>query len=85
MDDLSVAAVRAKDISLAVNEELDLHAKLLDDLDDDIDDTRTRLSMATRAAKRLMRRGSNCRSASIAVLVLFIMILFLVLIVKLQR
>jgi hypothetical protein len=62
LEDLSSAAERAKQVSMAVNEELDLHTKLLDDLEGDVEDTRGRLTLATRAVKRMMRRGSNCRA-----------------------
>lgn len=84
LDDLSVAAERTKDISLAVNDELDLHAKLLDGLEDDVEDTRGRLHLASRAVKRMMRRGSNCRQYSIVALVLVVCVLMLCLIIKLQ-
>jgi thiaminase len=85
LEDLSSAAERAKQVSMAVNEELDLHTKLLDDLEGDVEDTRGRLTLATRAVKRMMRRGSNCRAAMIAILVMTICMLLLLLIIKLQR
>jgi len=85
LDHLSRAAGRAKEISIAVGDELDLHAKLLDSLDDEMEDTQGRLSRAARAVQNMMKRGSDCRSASIALLVSALCILLLVLIVKLQR
>ena len=85
LDDLSRAAGRAKEISIAVNDELDLHAKLLDSLDDDMADTSGRLTRASRAVQNMMRRGSSCRSATIAVLVFVLCFLVLALIIKLQR
>lgn len=85
LDHLSRAAGRAKEISIAVGDELDLHAKLLDSLEDEMEDTQGRLSRAARAVQNMMKRGSDCRSASIAVLVCALCILLLVLIVKLQR
>lgn len=85
LEDLSSAAERAKQVSMAVNEELDLHTKLLDDLEGDVEDTRGRLTSATRAVKRMMRRGSNCRAAMIAILVMTICMLLLLLIIKLER
>lgn len=85
LDELSIVASRTRDISLAVNEELDLHAKLLDGMDDEVEDTRERLLAATRAARHMMRRGSNCRSACIATAVVALCFLILLLIIKLQR
>jgi syntaxin of plants SYP5 len=87
LDDLSSAAQTAHHISLAVNDELDLHAKLLDGLEDDMEDTRAKLNVATRAIKRMMSRAreSNCRALAWVVLVLLILVLILVLVVKLQR
>jgi chromosome segregation ATPase len=84
LDDLSTAAERAKDISRAVNDELDLHAKLLDGLEDEVEDTRGRLHLVSRAVKRTMQRGSNCRQYSIVLLVLIVCVLMLCLIIKLQ-
>ena len=86
LDDLSSAAQTAHHISLAVNDELDLHAKLLDDLEDDIEDTRGKLNVATRAIKRMMSRAreSNCRVFAWVLLALLILVLILVLVIKLQ-
>ena len=84
LDELSIVASRTRDVSLAVNDELDLHAKLLDGVEDEVEDTRERLTAATRAVRQMMRRGSNCRSACIATAVIALCFLILLLIIKLQ-
>ena len=85
LDELSIVASRTRDVSLAVNDELDLHAKLLDGVEDEVEDTRERLTAATRAVRQMMRRGSNCRSACIATAVIALCFLILLLIIKLQN
>ncbi len=84
LDELSIVASRTRDVSLAVNDELDLHAKLLDGVEDEVEDTRERLTAATRAVRQMMRRGSNCRSACIATAVIALCFLIFLLIIKLQ-
>ena len=84
LDELSIVASRTRDVSLAVNDELDLHAKLLDGVEDEVEGTRERLTAATRAVRQMMRRGSNCRSACIATAVIALCFLILLLIIKLQ-
>ena len=84
LDELSIVASRTRDVSLAVNDELDLHAKLLDGVEDEVEDTRERLTAATRAVRQMMRRGSNCRSVVIATAVIALCFLILLLIIKLQ-
>ena len=84
LDELSIVASRTRDVSLAVNDELDLHAKLLDGVEDEVEDTRERLTAATRAVRQMMRRGSNCRSVCIATAVIALCFLILLLIIKLQ-
>ena len=84
LDELSIVASRTRDVSLAVNDELDLHAKLLDGVEDEVEDTRERLTAATRAVRQMMRHGSNCRSACIATAVIALCFLILLLIIKLQ-
>ena len=57
-------------IALTVNEELDLHQRLLDDLDEDVDVTHNRMSTAHKKLKLVMRRSGNCRSMCITILLM---------------
>ena len=50
LEDLSKLVTSTKHIGLAVGEELDLHARLLDDLDDDVDRTGSRWGLYYGAA-----------------------------------
>jgi SYP5 family syntaxin len=59
--------MRAQHIALTVNEELDLHARLLDELDEDVEGTHSRMRAAQKRLKGVMRRSGNCRSMCITI------------------
>lgn len=71
-----------KHIGLAVGEELDLHARLLDDLDDDVDRTGSRLKRAQRIAKFVYEKSSDCKLVMCGSLLVVVLVLLLVLILK---
>jgi SYP5 family syntaxin len=71
-----------KHIGLAVGEELDLHARLLDDLDDDVDRTSSRLRRAQKIAKMVYEKTSDCKLIMFGVLLVVVLVLLLVLIMK---
>jgi len=87
LDDLSSAAQTALHISLAVNEELDLHAKLLDGLEEEMEDTRGKLGSATRSVQNFMRRAraTSCRLLVWTFLALVALALILILVIKAQK
>lgn len=63
LDRLSHSIGRQRDISLQINDELDVHTGLLEELDTDLDQTHNRLSGAARRLQTFSRgvRG-NCES-----------------------
>ena len=71
-----------KHIGLAVGEELDLHARLLDDLDDDVDRTGSRLKRAQRIARMVYEKASDCKLIMCGSLLVVVLVLLLVLILK---
>ena len=54
-------------IALTVNEELDLHARLLDELDEDVEGTHSRMRAAQKRLKGVLRRSGNCRSMCVTI------------------
>eukprot|EP00850_Spirogloea_muscicola_P007045 SM000034S12799 [mRNA] locus=s34:796994:798862:+ [translate_table: standard] len=68
-----------KHIALAVNEELDLHSQLLDDLDRDVESTNARVAVAQRKLAVISKRSSrSCTFATMCLLLLAIICLILV-------
>ncbi|CAN6296771.1 unnamed protein product [Urochloa humidicola] len=68
---LEETVVSTKHIALAINEELDLQAKLIDDLDERVEDTSTQLQRAVRRLKKLntrMRKGGSCWGIVLAII-----------------
>ena len=57
----------AQRIALTVNEELDLHHRLLEDLDEDVEVTHSRMRAAQKKLKHVMQRAGNCRSMCVMI------------------
>ena len=64
---LSGVRCLAQHIALTVNEELDLHHRLLEDLDEDVEVTHSRMRAAQKKLKHVMRRAGNCRSMCVMI------------------
>jgi len=79
LDTLSRSITRQRDLSMQINDELDVHTGLLEELDHDLDNTGNRLSRAGqrlgRVAKSAKEHGSGLM---IAVLILVLLILIIV-------
>jgi syntaxin of plants SYP5 len=68
-----------KHIALAIGEEVDLHTRLLEDLDEDIDHTHTRLRAINQRVKHMLRHSSSWRGG----LVIFLLAIVLVVVILL--
>ena len=64
LDELSRSITRQRDLSLQINDELDVHTGLLEGLDHDLDRTDTRLTHARRRLDRVAR-GAKENGASL--------------------
>ena len=82
LDELSRVVSSTKHIGLAVNEELDLHARLLDDIEDEVTRTGSRLKQAHQMALRVYKKTSNCRLAMVSILCLTVLILLVFAVLK---
>ena len=62
LDELQKTVRSTKNIAIAVNEELDLHARLLDDLDSQVDQSQSNLKSASKRLALLFKvRIDFCR------------------------
>ncbi|KAI0746718.1 hypothetical protein C8Q80DRAFT_1053110, partial [Daedaleopsis nitida] len=79
LDELSRSITRQRDLSLQINDELDVHTGLLEGLDHDLDRTDTRLTHARRRLDRVARGAKeNGSTVMIALLILVLLILIIV-------
>jgi SYP5 family syntaxin len=69
----------------AAGEEVDLHTRLLDELDEDVDVTHTRLRAATKRIKQVMRNISNCRGGFIIFVLIITLVVVTIIAFKLTR
>lgn len=60
-------------IALTIGEEVDLHTRLLEDLDEDVDVTHSRLRAATKRVRHILKQSSNWKGG------MFIFLLIIVL------
>jgi len=79
LDRLSQSINRQRDLSLQINDELDVHTGLLEDLDHELDHTGSRLTGARRRLDRVAKGAKeNGSTVMIAVLILVLLILIIV-------
>ena len=64
-------------IAVTINEEVGLHTRLLEQLDEDVDATHLRLRAATKRVRHVLRHGSNWRGGCF----IFVLIVVLTLVV----
>ena len=74
--ELGKAVRNTKHVALAINEEVDLHQHLLDDLDTSVDNTQSYMKFARRKLEQVSRKSGSCKF--ILVMILLIVVLALV-------
>lgn len=67
-------------IALTIGEEVDLHTRLLEELDEDVDVTHTRLRAATKRIRHVIKHNSNWKGG-LCIFLLIIMLTLLLLVV----
>ena len=77
------ASLLEQHVAVAINEELDLQVRLLDDLGEDLDVTQSRLHAAKRRIADVLKRSGNCKTFLCIVLLLFVFGLLLAVAFKL--
>ena len=73
----------AQHIAVTVNEELDLHHRLLEDLDEDVEVTHSRMRAAQKKLKHVMRRAGNCRSMCFMIALMVVLAVVIIIAFKL--
>jgi len=81
LDRLSQSVNRQHHISLQINDEIDVHAGLLEELDTDVDRTHSRLGGARRRLDRFAQ-GAKENSSAVAIGVIILILLILIIIFK---
>ena len=74
--ELGAAVRQTKHVALAINEEVDLHQHLLDDLDSSVDNTQSMMKFARRKLEQVSRKSGSCKY--IMVMILLVVVLALV-------
>lgn len=72
-------------IALTINEELGLQERLLDELDEDVDVSHSRLKAAQKKLGAVMRQAGNCRTTLITIGLMFVLMIIIVICFKLAR
>ncbi|CBI25683.3 unnamed protein product, partial [Vitis vinifera] len=85
LDNLEETVISTKHIALAVNEELDLHTRLIDTLDQHVDTTDSRLGRVQKNLAILNKRTKGgCTCFCMLLLVIGIVILIVVILVLIK-
>lgn len=73
LDDLSGVVTRTKTVAVAVHDELGLQARLLDDVDAELDSAQGKLGAATRKLKLLLKRSGDCKALLVLLAVIAVL------------
>ncbi|KAL4427976.1 hypothetical protein ABPG75_002065 [Micractinium tetrahymenae] len=74
LESLERTVVGTKHIALQINEEAELHNRLLDELDEGVEGTSSRLAAAQRRLKLVMRRSGSCKTMVLLFLVAVVLV-----------
>jgi syntaxin of plants SYP5 len=77
LEDLERSVVGTRHVALQINEEAELHNRLLEGLDADVTTTSGRLAEAQRKLRYVMREGGSCKAKLMVFLMLVILIVVL--------
>ena len=72
-------------IALTINEELGLQERLLDELDEDVDVSHSRIKAAQKKLNTVMRQSGNCKSMLITIGLMFVLMVVIVVCFKLAK
>ncbi|KAI0090664.1 hypothetical protein BDY19DRAFT_992093 [Irpex rosettiformis] len=78
LDQLSYSIGRQRDISLQINDELDVHHGLLEEMDEELDRTDTRLLHARRSLDRVAKGAKENSSAVMIGIIIFVLLILII-------
>lgn len=85
LENMEKAIGRTKHVARAIGEEVNLQTRLLEDLDDHVEVTQTRLKAATGRIKQLMRNSSNWKGGLCIFLLIVTLVFVMIVVLKLHR
>ena len=71
--ELGRAVRNTKHVALAINDEVDLHQSLLDDLDNSVDNTQSYMKFARRKLEQVSRKSGSCKFIMIMILLVAVL------------
>lgn len=83
LDHIERSVATTKHVALQIHEETELQNRLLGDLDDDVHDASSRLELAQRHMKMVMRKARGCKAQLLLMMTMLILVLVLILSYKL--
>ena len=72
-------------IALTINEELGLQERLLDELDEDVDVSHSRLKAAQKKLSKVMKQSGSCRSMLVTIGLMLILMVVIIVCFKIGR
>ena len=78
IDELGSIVSSTKHVALAINEEADLHQRLLDDLEDGVDHSQGYLRFAQRKLRQVSKKSGSCKT----ILVIIVLVIILAVLVS---
>lgn len=69
-------------IALTIGEEVDLHTRLLEELDEDVDVTHTRMRAATKRVRYVLKHSSNWKGGLCIFMLIIVLTLLLLIVFK---
>jgi SYP5 family syntaxin len=82
LEQMEKTVVSTKHIALTIGEEVDLHTRLLEDLDEDVDVTHTRLRAATKRVRHVLKHSSNWKGGLCIFMLIIVLTLLLLIVFK---
>jgi len=81
IEELGKAVRNTKHVALAINDEVDLQARLLDDLDSAVDHTESYMKFARRKLEQVSRKSGSCKY----ILVIILLMVLLAVIISMSK
>lgn len=82
LESLEHSVAGTKHIALQINEETTLHNRLLEDLDEEVSATSSRMKAAQRRLRQVMRKGASCKTQLFVFLVALIFVVAIIIAFK---
>ena len=85
LDNMEKAIGRTKQVAMAIGEEVDLHTRLLDDLEDHVEVTEAKTKAATSRIRQILASSSNAFTGFMLFLVIVAFVFVLIFVLKIAH